>query len=158
MLELFGMFVLALAPIIWLVIALCGLHMEAYLASLGALVVAAACAALGWGMTPANMATAALEGFAMALWPIVIVIIAAVFTYNLTVHTGAMETIKRMLCSVSADRRVLTWAGQPIPHLYAVGEIASALKFVYQGGGNLTECLVFGQVCGKIVAKLPNRA
>ena len=30
------------------------------------------------------MATAALEGFAMALWPIVIVIIAAVFTYNLT--------------------------------------------------------------------------
>ncbi len=108
MLELFGMFVLALAPIIWLVIALCGLHMEAYLASLGALVVAAVCAALGWAMTPANMATAALEGFAMALWPIVIVIIAAVFTYNLTVHTGAMETIKRMLCSVSADRRVLT--------------------------------------------------
>lgn len=38
------------------------------------------------------------------------------------------------------------------------GEIASALKFVYQGGGNLTECLVFGQVCGKEVAKLPNRA
>ena len=108
MLELFGMFVLALAPIIWLVIALCGLRMEAYLASIGALVVAAACAALGWGMTPVNMATAALEGFAMALWPIVIVIIAAVFTYNLTVHTGAMETIKCMLCSVSADRRVLT--------------------------------------------------
>ncbi len=82
--------------------------LEAYLASIGALVVAAACAALGWGMTPVNMATAALEGFAMALWPIVIVIIAAVFTYNLTVHTGAMETIKCMLCSVSADRRVLT--------------------------------------------------
>ena len=33
MLELFGMFVLALAPIIWLVIALCGLHMEAYVAA-----------------------------------------------------------------------------------------------------------------------------
>lgn len=27
-----------------------------------------------------------------------------------------------------------------------------------QGGGNLTECLVFGQVCGKEVATLPNRA
>ena len=108
MLELFGMFVLALAPIIWLVIALCGLHMEAYVASAGALVVAALCATFGWGMTPVNLGTAALEGFAMALWPIVIVIIAAVFTYNLTVHTGAMETIKRMLCSVSADRRVLT--------------------------------------------------
>ena len=108
MLELFGMFVLALMPIIWLVVALCGLHMEAYKASLGALVVAAVCATLGWQMTPVNLGTAALEGFAMALWPIVIVIIAAVFTYNLTVHTGAMETIKRMLCSVSADRRILT--------------------------------------------------
>lgn len=108
MLELFGMFVIALAPIIWLVIALCGLHMEAYLASLGALVVAGVCAVLGWGMGPVNLATAALEGFAMALWPIVIVIIAAVFTYNLTVHTGAMETIKGMLCSVSSDKRVLT--------------------------------------------------
>ena len=107
MLELFGMFVFALAPIIWLVIALCGLHMEAYKASLGALVVAAICATIGWGMTPINLGTAALEGFAMAIWPIVIVIIAAVFTYNLTVHTGAMENIKGMLCSVSADRRVL---------------------------------------------------
>ena len=39
MLELFGMFVFALAPIIWLVIALCGLHMQAHIASLGALLV-----------------------------------------------------------------------------------------------------------------------
>ena len=108
MLELFGMFVLALAPIIWLVIALCGLHMQAHVASAGALVVAAVCAALGWGMTPINIGTAALEGFAMALWPIVIVIIAAVFTYNVTVHTSGMETIKAMLCSVSDDKRVLT--------------------------------------------------
>ena len=108
MLELLGMFVLALLPIIWLVVALCGLHMEAYKASLGALVVAIGAALLGWHMTPVNIATAALEGFAMAVWPIVIVIIAAVFTYNLTVHTGAMDSIKRMLCGVSADRRVLT--------------------------------------------------
>lgn len=107
MLELFGMFVFALLPIIWLVTALCGLHMEAHKASLGALVVAAFCALVGWKMTVVNAATAALEGFAMALWPIVIVIIAAVFTYNLTVHTGAMEKIKAMLCSVSSDMRVL---------------------------------------------------
>ena len=106
--ELIGMFIAALAPIIWLVFALSGLHMEAYKASLGAFAVAAVCATVGWGMAPANLATAALEGFAMAPWPIVIVIIAAVFTYNLAVHTGAMEKIKQMLCSVSADRRVLT--------------------------------------------------
>ncbi len=60
--------------------------------------------------------------------------------------------------AANAKREVLDWNLKPIPGLYAVGEIASALKFVYQGGGNLTECLVFGQVCGKNVAKLPNRA
>ena len=55
-----------------------------------------------------------------------------------------------------ADRRVLTWEGDPIPNLYCVGEIASVLKFVYQGGGNLTECLVYGRNTGKLVAKLPD--
>ena len=60
--------------------------------------------------------------------------------------------------AANAKREVLDWDLKPIPGLYAVGEIASALKFVYQGGGNLTETLVFGQVCGKIVATLPNRA
>ena len=107
MMELLLMFVLALLPILWLVLALCGMKMEAWKASFGALIVSAALALLVWKMTPINVATAALEGMAMAIWPIVIVIIAAVFTYNLTVHTGAMETIKGMLTSVSSDKRVL---------------------------------------------------
>ncbi len=107
MMELLLNFVLALLPILWLVLALCGMKMEAWKASLGALIVAAALAMFVWHMTPINAATAALEGMCMAIWPIVIVIIAAVFTYNLTVHTGAMETIKGMLTSVSSDMRVL---------------------------------------------------
>ena len=105
--DLFRMFVLALLPILWLVLALCGMKMEAWKASFGALVIAAVLGIFVWNMTPINAATAALEGMAMAIWPIVIVIIAAVFTYNLTVHTGAMETIKGMLTSVSSDMRVL---------------------------------------------------
>lgn len=107
MLALFGMFLLALTPIIWLVVALCGLHIEAYKASIGSLIVAIVVSFIGWQMSPVNIATAALEGFAMALWPITIVIIAAVFTYNVTVHTAGIETIKTMLCSVSSDKRVL---------------------------------------------------
>ena len=50
---------------------------------------------------------AILEGVALALWPILLVITAAIFTYNLTLHTKAMEVIKGMLTSVSQDRRVL---------------------------------------------------
>ena len=34
-------------------------------------------------------------------------IIAAVFTYDITVYTGAMETIKKIITSVSCDKRIL---------------------------------------------------
>lgn len=108
MTELLVPFVLALAPIICLVIGLIGFKQPAWLASIEALAVAVVVSMSYWDMTPVNVATAALEGFLFALWPIVIVIIAAVFTYNLTVSTGAMETIKAMLTSVSSDKRILT--------------------------------------------------
>lgn len=75
--------------------------------------------------------------------------------YACPLVAGGPNTKGGLACN--ARREVLDWNMQPIKGLYAVGEIASALKFVYQGGGNLTECLVFGQVCGKIVAALPNR-
>ena len=45
-------------------------------------------------------------------------------------------------------RQVVDWNGQVIPRLYAAGEIASAFKFVYQAGGNVAECIVFGRVAG----------
>ena len=76
--------------------------------------------------------------------------------YAVMLVAGGPNTKGGLACN--AKREVLDWSLKPIPGLYAVGEIASALKFVYQGGGNLTECLVFGRHCGKIVAKLPNRA
>ncbi|MBQ7891404.1 MAG: L-lactate permease [Erysipelotrichaceae bacterium] len=105
--NLFVMFILALLPIIWLVIALCFLKWQAYIASFGALVICMLEALFIWKMPAFWMITAAFEGFAMAIWPIVIVIIAAVFTYNLTLHTGAMDIIKRMITSVSNDKRIL---------------------------------------------------
>lgn len=74
--------------------------------------------------------------------------------YAMPLVAGGPNTKGGLLAK--ADRQVLTWEGEPIPHLYCVGEIASALKFVYQGGGNLTECLVYGRHCGKLVAGLPN--
>lgn len=74
--------------------------------------------------------------------------------YAMPLVAGGPNTKGGLLAD--ADRRVLDWDGQPIPRLYAIGEIASVLKFVYQGGGNLTECLVYGRHTGKIVAKLPD--
>jgi 3-oxosteroid 1-dehydrogenase len=45
-------------------------------------------------------------------------------------------------------REVLDWDDQPIPRLFTAGEISSVFQFVYQGGGNLAECIVFGRIAG----------
>lgn len=99
--------ILALLPIIWLIVALSGLKMAGHMACVIALVVTAVLSLAIWKMPPADCATSALEGFAAALWPIILVIIAAIFTYNLSLKTGAMDVIKQMLTGVSADKRVL---------------------------------------------------
>ncbi len=100
-------FLLALLPIIWLTAGLLALKLPTFKAAMGSFVIAALLAILVWKMPVSAMAGAALEGLLMALWPIILVILAAVFTYRLSVHTGAMETIKQMITSVSSDRRVL---------------------------------------------------
>lgn len=107
MLNYFIMFILALAPIIWLVVALLALRIETYKASIGACILAFLEAIIIWKFPVVLTGSAMAEGFALALWPIVIVIIAAVFTYNLTVHTKAMDLIKHMIVSVSNDKRIL---------------------------------------------------
>mgnify|MGYP002511175681 CR=1 FL=1 len=104
---LFLKFLLAMLPIIWLVAALSGLKMAGHKACVMALILTM-CLALGfWKLSAACTVTAALEGVLNALWPICLVIIAALFTYNLTVKTGAMERMKKMLAGVSRDKRVL---------------------------------------------------
>lgn len=100
-------FLLALVPIIWLVVALIALHLPAWKAAVGSFAIACVLALGYWKLPALHVATASVEGFLMALWPIVLVIIAAVFTYNLCVHTGAMDVISAMITSLSADRRVL---------------------------------------------------
>lgn len=100
-------FLLAMLPIIWLVAALSGLKMAGHKACLIALLLTMVLAVGYWKLNAACTATAALEGVLNALWPICLVIIAALFTYNLTLKTGAMEKIKQMLAGVSRDKRVL---------------------------------------------------
>lgn len=100
-------FVLALLPIIWLIIALTALKIPGFKACTIALVIAYVLAVAVWKMPLLDSASALVEGAALALWPIIIVIIAAIFTYNVSVHTGKMEVIKKMLASVTKDKRVL---------------------------------------------------
>ena len=109
-------FVLALLPIIWLFIAFLVIKMPGYIGCLIALLIAVvetlifkatSFSTALIGLTGGEALTATLEGVITAVWPIGIIIIAAMFTYNLCVETGAMDLIKKMLTSVTNDKRVL---------------------------------------------------
>ena len=104
---LFLKFILAMLPIIWLIVALSGLKMAGHKACVIALVITIVLAVGYWKLNFVWTMTAALEGILNALWPICLVIVAALFTYNLTLKTGAMDLIKQMLAGVSCDKRVL---------------------------------------------------
>ena len=101
------MFLLALSPILWLVLALAVIKMSPWKACVIALIISLAAGMGIWGMETTYAIEAVLEGLALACWPILLVIVAAIFTYNLVLHTKAMDTIKDMLTSVSHDKRVL---------------------------------------------------
>lgn len=100
-------FLLALSPILWLIVSLGFLKMQSFKACPIALIISFAVALAWYHMPGMDAATAALEGVALACWPILLVIIAAIFTYNLTLYTKSMDIVKHMLTTVSKDRRVL---------------------------------------------------
>ena len=101
------MFIQGLAPILWLIVALSVLKLPAWQACPVALVIAFLMAWLCFDMPIQDAISGTIEGGVMAVWPILGVIVAAIFAYNLTVHTGGMDKIKDMLSSVSTDKRML---------------------------------------------------
>ena len=100
-------FILGLCPILWLIFALTVLGWPTYKAAFGSLIISVLLSVAIWQQSFLNTMMAACEGFLMALWPIIVVIIAAVFTYNLSLRTRGMEIIKQMITSVSSDKRIL---------------------------------------------------
>ena len=52
----------------------------------------------------------------------------------------------------NTECEVLDSQGNPIPHLYSAGELGSFYGSLYQGAGNLAECILTGQTAGKNAA------
>lgn len=52
----------------------------------------------------------------------------------------------------NTECEVLDPEGSPIPHLYSAGELGSFYGSLYQGAGNLAECILTGQTAGKNAA------
>jgi hypothetical protein len=51
------------------------------------------------------------------------------------------------------EAQVVDPDGNPIPGLYSSGELGSLYGFLYQGGGNLAECIAFGRISGRNAAR-----
>ena len=100
-------FFLAISPILWLFVAMLAFKVEGYKAGLGALILSGILAYFRWNMKILNISSAILEGILFTVWPILIVIIAAVFTYRVITFTGAIEKIKHSISAVSKDKRIL---------------------------------------------------
>ncbi|MEM7021059.1 MAG: FAD-binding protein, partial [Pseudomonadota bacterium] len=52
-----------------------------------------------------------------------------------------------------AEQRILDPFGQPIPGLFAAGELGSAFGHLYMSGGNISECFVGGEIAGRGAAQ-----
>ena len=69
----------------------------------------------------------------------------------------AIELVVSVLNTQGGPRRnasseVVDVDGNAIPHLYSAGECGGICANMYQGGGNMAECLIFGQVAGENAA------
>ena len=53
-----------------------------------------------------------------------------------------------------AEQRVLDCYGNPIPRLFAAGELGGVFGHLYISGGNLAECFVGGWTAGRNAAQL----
>jgi len=66
----------------------------------------------------------------------------------------ALELSPSMLNTQGGPRRneksqILRPNGTPIPRLYSAGELGSIYSYLYQGTGNIGECLAFGRIAAR---------
>ncbi len=63
-------------------------------------------AASGWGMPSGAAASAGLQGAATGLFPIIWIVVSALWVHSLAVASGQFEVIRRSLASITSDRRL----------------------------------------------------
>ncbi|GAA0913760.1 L-lactate permease [Streptomyces thermoalcalitolerans] len=96
----------AALPLITLFVLLGGLRWKAWKASLVSLAVALAVAVLAYSMPVGQAALAASEGAAFGLFPILFIVLNALWIYKMTEITGWDAVLRRAFGSLSGDQRV----------------------------------------------------
>jgi len=98
--------IFAVLPLVTLFILLGGLKMKAQWAALISLGVAMLVALAVYGMPVGQTALSASEGATFGLFPIMWIVVTAIWVYNMTVETGHFAVLRRSFGAISEDQRV----------------------------------------------------
>lgn len=110
-----SLFLIGLMPIILFLIMLAVLKLTPLISAYTSLIVAIILTFLvkEWRMPISGVIGSVLEGFSVAWMPIGLVVIAAIFAYDLSVKTGEINVVKKMLGNITTDKRaqalILAW-------------------------------------------------
>jgi lactate permease len=96
----------AALPLLALFVLLGVLRMRAWVAALLSLLVAIIVAVFVYPMPFDQAVLAATEGAAFGFFPILWIVINAIWIYNMTVETGHFDVLRRSFSSVSDDQRI----------------------------------------------------
>ena len=96
----------AMLPLVTLFVLLGGLRMTAWKAALISLAVSVLVAVVAYAMPVGQALLAATEGAAFGFFPILWIVINAIWVYNMTVVTGHFDVLRRSFATVSDDQRI----------------------------------------------------
>ncbi|MCA1218974.1 L-lactate permease [Streptomyces sp. 8L] len=113
---------IAILPLLVLFLLLGVLRMRAWLASLISAAVSVVLAITAYAMPAWDALNSGALGAANGFFPIMWIVINAIFVYNLTVETGHFDVLRRSFASVSEDQRV-----QAIIIAFCFGALMEAL-------------------------------
>jgi lactate permease len=98
--------IVAALPLVTLFVLLGVLRMRAWLASIIGLAVALIVAVAAYSMPVGDAVNSGLLGAAFGFFPIMWIVINAIWVYNLTVETGHFDVLRRSFASISDDQRI----------------------------------------------------
>jgi len=104
--SLFLTAVVAMLPLLTLFVLLGVLRVTAWKSALIALVVSILVAVLAYSMPTTQALLAGTEGAAFGFFPILWIVINAIWVYNMTVVTGHFDVLRRSFAKVSDDQRI----------------------------------------------------
>ena len=98
--------IFAVLPILTLFVLLGGLKMKAQWAALISLGVAMLVAMIVYSMPVDQTALSASEGAVFGIFPIMWIVVTAIWVYNMTVETGHFAVLRRSFGAISDDQRI----------------------------------------------------